>query len=70
MPAKSYCVVIERDPDGIYVGTVPQLLGCHSQASSLDELMTRIAEAIALCIEDETETDGQSEFVGIQQIAV
>jgi hypothetical protein len=34
-------VVLRQDDDGYYVATVPELPGCHSQAKSLDELMSR-----------------------------
>jgi len=46
-------VVVERDEEGIYVASVPALPGCHTQARSLDELMERVREAIALCLEVE-----------------
>jgi predicted RNase H-like HicB family nuclease len=52
---RQYDVVIERDADGYYVASVPQLHGCHTQARSLDELMPRIREAIELCLEVEAE---------------
>jgi predicted RNase H-like HicB family nuclease len=48
-------VLVERDRDGLYVGTVPQLKGCHTQARSLDELMERIREAAELCLEVQDE---------------
>ena len=48
---RQYDVVIERDADGYFVASVPQLHGCHTQARSLDELMPRIREAIELCLE-------------------
>ena len=31
-------VIIERDEDGYYVGSVPELPGCHTQAKTVDEL--------------------------------
>ena len=34
-----FTIVVERDEDGYYVVKVPSLLGCHTQAKSLDELM-------------------------------
>ncbi len=46
---KVFDVIVERDEDGRYVGTVPQLPGCHTQARSLDTLLKRIREAIQLC---------------------
>jgi predicted RNase H-like HicB family nuclease len=43
-------VIVERDEEGFYVATVPELRGCHTQAKSLDTLMERIREAIDLCL--------------------
>lgn len=48
---KAFNVVIERDSEGYYVASVPELPGCHTQAKSLDTLMERIREAIDLCLE-------------------
>jgi predicted RNase H-like HicB family nuclease len=63
-------VVIERDDEGFYVGSVPQLPGCHTQAGSLDELMERIQEAIALHLEVQEEPLQKLEFVGVQRVTV
>lgn len=63
-------VVIERDAEGYFVASVPALAGCHTQAKSLDELMERIKEAIALCIEVEGPAPVSLEFVGIQRVRV
>ena len=43
---KEFTMVIEQDEDGIYVASVPELEGCHTQAKTLDELRERIKEAI------------------------
>jgi predicted RNase H-like HicB family nuclease len=48
---RQFDVVIERDNEGYYVATVPQIPGCHTQAQSLDEVAQRIREAIDLCLE-------------------
>jgi len=48
---KDFNVIIERDEEDYYVASVPELQGCHTQATSLDELMERIREAIDLCLE-------------------
>jgi len=63
-------VVIERDDEGYYVASVPELPGCHTQARSLDKLMRRIREAIELCLEVEREISPGTEFVGVQRIAL
>ena len=49
--SKEFNVIIERDADGYFVASVPNLPGCHTQARSLDELMERIKEAILLCLD-------------------
>ena len=48
---RQFNVVIERDSEGFYVASVPELSGCHTQARSLDKLRNRIKEAIELCLE-------------------
>jgi predicted RNase H-like HicB family nuclease len=48
---RQFDVVIERDEEGYYVASVPQLPACHTQARSLDEITERIREAIQLCLE-------------------
>ena len=68
--SKEFNVVIEKDSDGYYVASVPGLQGCHTQAKSLDELIERIQEAIALCLEFENDTSESLEFIGIQKVAV
>ena len=68
---KEFTVIIERDKEGFFVGTVPSLKGCHSQAHSLDELMERVKEAIQLCLEVEGETASEPlQLVGVQKVAV
>ena len=65
---REFNVVVERDADGFYVASVPALHGCHTQARSLDELMERIKEAIALCLEVEGEPGETLDFVGVQRV--
>jgi predicted RNase H-like HicB family nuclease len=65
-----YDVIVERDEAGWYVGTVPQLRGCHTQARSLDTLMKRIREAIQLCVEVSGPPANGAEFIGVQRITV
>ena len=41
-------VIIEKDKDGYYIGSVKELPGCHTQAKTLEELNKRMIEAIEL----------------------
>ena len=68
--AKQFDVVVEKDSEGFFVASVPALIGCHTQARSLDELMERIKEAIELCLEVQEEDIEQLDFVGVQRVTV
>lgn len=67
---REFNVVIERDTEGYYVASVPGFHGCHTQARSLDKLLSRVKEAIELCFEVEDSGLAPSEFVGVQRVAV
>jgi len=67
---RDYHVVIERDPEGYFVGSVPELPGCHTQGRTPDELAERIKEAIALSLEVEGDATEPLDNVGIRRITV
>jgi predicted RNase H-like HicB family nuclease len=68
--ATDFDVVVERDAEGFYVASVPTLQGCHTQARSLDELMNRVREVIALCLEEQGQPVEPLEFIGIQRVRI
>jgi len=66
-----FSVLVERDEDGYYIASVPELPGCHTQARTLDELTGRVKQAIELYLETEgTKTEGKVELVGVQFVEV
>ncbi|MBI2890739.1 MAG: type II toxin-antitoxin system HicB family antitoxin [Nitrospirae bacterium] len=68
MKTYRFPVIVERDEDGWYVGIVPDLKGCHTQARTLSGLEKRLREAIRLCLEIEKRPVQQNTFVGVHQI--
>ena len=67
----AFNILIEKDEEGYYVSEVVGLPGCHTQAKSMDELVERTKEAIALYLEcEEPNVNVKSEFIGIQKIEV
>ena len=56
-----FTIVIEQDEDGIYVASVPELPGCHTQAETLGELNERIKEAIEPYLEVKSENENQDD---------
>lgn len=66
-----FAVIVEKDEEGYYVASVPELPGCHTQAKTLDELMARVKEAITAYLEAEGhEPKEGSELVGFQIVEV
>lgn len=71
MAKRMFTMVIEKDGEGWLVGEVPELEGCYTQAKTMDELLKRIKEVIALCLERENEHEVPStRFVGLQVVEV
>lgn len=67
----NFNIIIEKDEDGYFVSEVVGLPGCHTQAKSIDELIERTKEAIALYLEcEKPNIEVQSEFIGIQKVEV
>lgn len=67
---RTYSAVIERCPETkLFVGFVPGFPGAHAQGATLEELNRNLQEVIAMLLED-GEPILESEFVGIQQVAV
>lgn len=69
-PIRRSRTLIERDAEGCYIGSVPDLKGCHTQAKSLDTLIKRMRAAIELCLEVEAEHVTPNEFDGVQRVLV
>ncbi|MBM4177228.1 type II toxin-antitoxin system HicB family antitoxin [Candidatus Gribaldobacteria bacterium] len=65
-------VVIEKDENGKFIGKVPALRSCYTQAKTLNELYERLKEVVALCLEVEKEFFKtplkQNQFIGVQQL--
>ena len=62
-------VLIEQDEDGVFIVSVPTLRGCRSYGDTLEQAMNNIAEAAALCLEDERPAPG-AVFVGLRDLEI
>ncbi len=51
MATRAYHLKVERDEDGVLVGTVPELPGCISQGASEAELLANMVEAILIYLD-------------------
>ena len=67
---REFNVLIERDEERYYIASVPAIRGCPTQAKSLDELMNRVREAIAVCLESEPDDIDNLQLVSVQVVSV
>jgi len=66
-----FAVLVEKDEDGYYLASVPELPSCHTQAKTLDELARRIKEAIEAYLEAEGSKSKEGiELVGFQFVEI
>lgn len=65
-----FTVLIEQDEDGIYIAKVPELEGCYSQGKNLSEVLSRVREAIEVCLEGNKEEFNPLKFIGIQKLSI
>jgi predicted RNase H-like HicB family nuclease len=73
MTKQSFTVLIEKDEDGVFIGTVPSLKGCYSYGKTFDELKTNLKEAIEAHLEAFAEGEKKlpvTRFAGVQEIGV
>lgn len=70
--------LIERDENGLYVASVPELPGCYIQGKTLEEARERIKEAIELVLESDQDLKEEkletpkssSSFFGIEEVTI
>ena len=66
-----YDIVIEQDENKVYVGSAPELPGCHTEGDTIDELLENMKEAIELYLEHTQEkVANPMKFVGIRKISL
>ena len=73
MKTTEFSIIITQDEDGYYLGRVPSLPGCHTQAKNLNTLYKRMEEAIQLWLEVKAVKKKElkiDRFVGLHQVAV
>ncbi|NMB83861.1 type II toxin-antitoxin system HicB family antitoxin [Candidatus Roizmanbacteria bacterium] len=47
----NFKIIIERDEDGLFIGSVPAVPGCFSQGKTYEELIKNIKEALELSLD-------------------
>ncbi len=65
----NFTVIIEQDSQGWFLGSIPALHGCRTQAKTLPELYKRLEEVALLCLEEE-KPESDAQFIGVQNLKI
>jgi predicted RNase H-like HicB family nuclease len=69
MKNKSFIVYIEQDEDGVFIGSIPALQGCHAEGKTQKEMITKLQQVLKLCLRNVNKKDiEKTKFVGIQSL--
>ena len=70
MSKYNFTVIIEKDEDGMYVAEVPDMRGCYTQGTTIEEVLMNIKEVISLCLKTQKNEIRPLELIGVQRIEV
>ena len=63
---QQFMVVVEQDEDGVYIGRVPEMQGCHTYGKTLDELKSNMDEVVDLWVRNTKNVPTPMKFHSIQ----
>jgi len=64
-----FTVIIQQDKEGWFLGSIPNIHGCRTQAKTLIQLYKRLEEVALLCLEGQ-EPEEEVKFIGIQNLKI
>ncbi|MCB9805704.1 type II toxin-antitoxin system HicB family antitoxin [Candidatus Nomurabacteria bacterium] len=62
-------VYIEKDEDGVFVGSIPTLQSCYAEGKTQVEMLKNLEQVAKLCLRNQKKTKINT-FVGIQNITL
>ena len=66
-----FTVYIERDEDGIFIGSIPTIPSCYAQGKTQEEMLKNLEEVLRLCLKNSNQdTLETTKFVGIQNLEI
>ena len=64
-------VYIERDEDGVFIGSIPTISSCYAQGKTQEEMLKNLREVLSLCLRNTNkDTLENTKFVGIQNLEI
>ena len=65
----NFTAYIEKDEDGVFVGSIPTLGPCYAEGKTQAEMIKNLEQVAKLCLRNQKKI-GQNTFVGIQNISL
>lgn len=66
-----FIVYIERDEDGVFIGSIPSVPSCYAQGPTQEEMLANLQEVLRLCLRNTDNHDlKNTKFVGIQNLEI
>lgn len=66
-----FTVYIERDEDGIFIGSIPTVPSCYAQGKTQEEMLSNLKEVLRLCLRNiNNNILKNTKFVGIQNLEI
>jgi len=67
----NFTVYIERDEDGVFIGSIPTIPSCYAQGKTQEDMLKNLREVLRLCLRNNNKnTLENTKFVGIQNLEV
>ncbi len=71
MQQTSFAVYIERDEDGVFIGSIPSIPSCYAQGDTEEGMLANLQEVLKLCLRNvDQESLAKTKFVGIHNVEV
>lgn len=67
----NFTVYIEKDEDGVFIGSIPTVPSCYAQGKTQAEMLKNLQEVLNLCLRNHSKKSLEStKFVGIQNLEI
>jgi len=67
----NFTVYIERDEDGVFIGSIPTIPSCYAQGKTQEDMLKNLKEVLRLCLRNNNKnTLENTKFIGIQNLEV
>lgn len=67
----NFTVYIERDEDGVFIGSIPAIPSCYAQGKTQEDMLKNLREVLRLCLRNtKKNTFEDTKFVGIQNVEI